>query len=306
TDGLPSSVPGRSFGGASAGSASPFAFAQSRALAPAARQTAITAPRVDALQTIERTVPLHATTGPEGFLSAPGGLEQPPFPLSPFSGPVDLTAALSALRVATQPDVAALSSGGGIPSGVSRTEAGQAIPDEAATPPLSPARPPAIPTAAALHNVNPIPSAENVDPFQDAARMGSLDAQWPSPELSPFSSPIDLTGSPVSPTGAEPIAAGAFVPDVATIERLANAFFHGLTGGAAAAPPAVPASPPAPWSAPAQPGVPATASVVPVQPPFGVPDIPTDGLPSSVPGRSFGGASAGSASPFAFPQSRAL
>src|SRR5208282_861272 len=160
TDGLPSSVPGRSFGGASAGSASPFAFAQSRALAPAASQTAITAPRVDALQSIERTVPLHATTGTEGFLSAPGGLEQPPFPLSPFSAPVDLTAALSALRVATQPDVAALSSGGGIPSGVSRTEAGQAIPDEAATPPpLSPARPPAIPTAAALHNVNPIPSA---------------------------------------------------------------------------------------------------------------------------------------------------
>ena len=65
---------------------------------------------------------------------------------------------------------------------------------------------------------------------------------------------IDLTGAPVSPTDAEPVAAGAFIPDVATIERLANAFFQGLTGGAPAAPPAVPASPPAPWSAPAQPG----------------------------------------------------
>ena len=42
----------------------------------------------------------------------------------------------------------------------------------------------------------------------------------------------DLTGSPVSPADAEPAAAGAFVPDVAEIQRLANAFFHGLSGGA--------------------------------------------------------------------------
>ena len=94
--------------------------------------------------------------------------------------------------MARQPDVAALSSGGGIPSGVSRTEAGQTIPDEAATPPLSPARPPAIPTAADLLTVDPIPSAERVEPYQGAARRASLDAPWPSPELSPFSAPIDL------------------------------------------------------------------------------------------------------------------
>src|SRR5208337_3172270 len=116
----------------------------------------------------------------------------------------------------------------------------------------------------------------------------------------------DLTGSPVSPTEAEPIAAGAFVPDVATIERLANAFFQGLTGGAPAASPAVPASPPAPWTAPAPPTAATAAAVVPIQPPFGAPDIPTNGVPSSVPLRSFGGASAGSASPFAFAQSRAV
>ena len=71
----------------------------------------------------------------------------------------------------------------------------------------------------------------------------------------------DLTGSPVSPTEAEPVAAGDFVPDVRAIERLANAFFQGLSGGAPAAPPALPASAPAPWSAPAQPGAPAVASV---------------------------------------------
>ena len=99
---------------------------------------------------------------------------------------------------------------------------------------------------------------------------------------------------------------GAFIPDAAAIERLANAFFQGLTGGAQIGSPVIPASPPAPWSAPAQPSAPAYASAVPVQPPFGSPDIPTNGVPSSVPYRSFGGASAGSASPFAFVQSRAL
>jgi hypothetical protein len=56
---------------------------------------------------------------------------------------------------------------------------------------------------------------------------------------------IDPTGSPVSPTDAEAVAAGAFMPDLGTIERLANAFLQELTGGAPAAPPAVPASPPA-------------------------------------------------------------
>src|SRR5208282_4889000 len=69
------------------------------------------------------------------------------------------------------------------------------VPDEAATPPLSPARPPAIPTAADLLNIGPIPSAERVEPYQGAARVASLDGPWPTPELSPFSTPIDL-GAP--------------------------------------------------------------------------------------------------------------
>ena len=116
----------------------------------------------------------------------------------------------------------------------------------------------------------------------------------------------DLTGAPVSPAESGPVAAGAFVPDVATIERLANAFFRGLSSGAPLAPPAIPASPPAPWSTPAQPATTTVAAVAPVQPPFGQPDLPTNGVPSSVPYRSFGGASAGSASPFAFAQSRAV
>src|SRR5208337_4262938 len=103
-----------------------------------------------------------------------------------------LTAALSALRVTTRPDVAALSAGGGIAPVPSPTEPGRAIPGEAATPSLSPARPPTIPTAADLLTVDPIPSAERVDPYQGAARSGLLDAPWPSPELSPFSAPIDL------------------------------------------------------------------------------------------------------------------
>jgi cysteine desulfurase/selenocysteine lyase len=101
-------------------------------------------------------------------------------------------------------------------------------------------------------------------------------------------------------------APGAFVPDAGAIERLANAFFKGLSNGAPLGPPAIPASPPAPWSAPAPPSTSVASSAIPVQPPFGAPDLPTNGLPSSVPFRSFGGASAGSASPFAFPQSPAL
>ncbi len=115
----------------------------------------------------------------------------------------------------------------------------------------------------------------------------------------------DLTGAPVSPREAGPAAAGAFVPDVSEIQRLANAFFHGLTGGGPAAPPAVPASPPAPWTAPAPTSTAVAAQAVPVQPPFGAVDIPAN-VPASVPLRSFGGASAGSASPFANTQSRAL
>jgi cysteine desulfurase / selenocysteine lyase len=116
----------------------------------------------------------------------------------------------------------------------------------------------------------------------------------------------DLAGASASPLEAEPVAAGAFIPDAGAIQRLANALFLGITGGAPAGSPAVPASPPAPWSAPTQPSAPIAATLIPFQPPFGAPDIPTNGVPSSVPLRSFGGASAGSASPFAFAQSRAI
>ena len=70
-------------------------------------------------------------------------------------------------------------------------------------------------------------------------------------------------------------------------------------GGAPAAPPAVPASPPAPWTAPAPTSTSVAAAAVPIQPPFGAIDVPMSGAPSSVPTRSFGGASAGSASPSA-------
>ena len=116
----------------------------------------------------------------------------------------------------------------------------------------------------------------------------------------------DLTGSPVSPAEAQPVAAGAFVPDVAAIERLANAFFQSLNGGAPPALPAVPASPPAPWTAPAPTSPSVAAAAVPIQPPMGAVEPPLSGLPSSVPARSFGGASAGSTSPFAVVQSRAV
>ena len=43
----------------------------------------------------------------------------------------------------------------------------------------------------------------------------------------------DLTGTPVSPAETGPVAAGAFVPDVVEIQRLANALFQGLTGAPA-------------------------------------------------------------------------
>jgi cysteine desulfurase/selenocysteine lyase len=116
----------------------------------------------------------------------------------------------------------------------------------------------------------------------------------------------DLTGATQSAADAEPAAAGVFLPDAGAIERLANALFQSVTGGAPITAPAVPASPPAPWSAPSRPSAPVYAGALPLQPAFGVPDLPTSGVPSSVPLRSFGGASAGSASPFAFAQSRSL
>src|SRR5271154_4566318 len=114
----------------------------------------------------------------------------------------------------------------------------------------------------------------------------------------------DISDAPEPIEGSHSL--GAFVPDAGAIDRLANAFFKGLTSGAPLGPPAVPASPPAPWSAPAPPSTSVAASAIPVQPPFGAPDIPMNGVPSSVPLRSFGGASAGSVAPFAFPQSRSL
>jgi cysteine desulfurase/selenocysteine lyase len=98
-------------------------------------------------------------------------------------------------------------------------------------------------------------------------------------------------------------AAGAFLPDADAIARLANAFFKGVSGGAPLAPPAAAASAPAPWT-PATPSTSVLAQAVPVQPPFGAPD-PLAAVPASVPLRSFGGASAGSAAPHAALASRA-
>jgi cysteine desulfurase/selenocysteine lyase len=90
---------------------------------------------------------------------------------------------------------------------------------------------------------------------------------------------------------------GSFLPDVAIIERLANAIFKGVTGGAPLGQPAIPTSTPAPWSPPSPPTASTIGQVVPVQPPFGVIDPPASSLPASAPARSFGGASAGSAAP---------
>jgi hypothetical protein len=117
---------------------------------------------------------------------------------------------------------------------------------------------------------------------------------------------VDPSGAPHSAQDIDGIPLGTFIPDPLALERLANAFFSGVTGGAPIGSPAVPASPPAPWSAPALPSTSLAAAAVPVPLPFGAPDAPTDGVPSSLPLRSFGGASAGSASPFAFVQSRAV
>jgi cysteine desulfurase/selenocysteine lyase len=116
----------------------------------------------------------------------------------------------------------------------------------------------------------------------------------------------DSSDAPHSAQDIDGVPLGTFIPDPAALERLANAFFAGVTGGAPGGSPAVPASPPAPWSAPAQPSTPLAAAAIPVPLPLGAPDAPTDGAPSSLPLRSFGGASAGSASPFAFAQSRAI
>jgi hypothetical protein len=56
----------------------------------------------------------------------------------------------------------------------------------------------------------------------------------------------DLTGAPVSAPEVGPVVADAFIPDAGVIERLANAFFKGVNGGAPMGAPALPASPPAP------------------------------------------------------------
>ena len=96
---------------------------------------------------------------------------------------------------------------------------------------------------------------------------------------------------------ADPQATRGSLPDAAIIERLANAVFKGVTGGAPIGQPAIPTSAPAPWSPPSPPTANAIGQVVPVQPPFGVIDPPASSLPASAPARSFGGASAGSAAP---------
>jgi cysteine desulfurase/selenocysteine lyase len=192
TDGVPSSVPYRSLG-ASAESASPFAFVQSRAVAPAVSQTAIAAPRVDPRQAVERRVPLRGDINPDSSLSTLGSLEPAALVLSPFSAPVDLSTALGALRVLTRPDVTALSVGAGDPSGRSPTEPAHVIPGDAVRPPASPARPPAIPTAATLLNADRIQSAERVDTRQSPGGVDSSQAVQQGYERSPFAAPIDFS-----------------------------------------------------------------------------------------------------------------
>ncbi len=108
------------------------------------------------------------------------------------------------------------------------------------------------------------------------------------------------TPDSMAPAGPE----GSFLPDAGAIERLANAFFKGVSGGAPLGAPATPTSAPAPWTPPA-PSTPALAQAVPVQPPFGAPDPLATSLPATAPLRSFGGASAGSAVPGAALASRA-
>jgi cysteine desulfurase / selenocysteine lyase len=192
TDGVPSSVPHPSFG-ASAGSASPFAFVQSRAVAPAVSQTAIAAPRVDPRQAVEGKVPLRGEIDPDSSLSPLGSLEPAALALSPFSAPVDLRAALSAFRVLSQPDVTAPSVGAGDLSGRSPTEARHMIPGDAPRPPAPPAGPRAIPTAATPLNTDPFLPAERVDPRQSLGGVDSPQAAQQAYERSPFAAPIDLS-----------------------------------------------------------------------------------------------------------------
>ena len=157
-------------------SASPFAFVQSRAVAPAVSQTAIAAPRVDPRQAVERRVPLRGDINPDSSLSTLRSLEPAALALSPFSAPVDFSVALSALRVLTRPDVTALSLGAGDPSGRSPREAGHVIPGDAVPPPDSPARARAIPTAAALLNADPLQSPQRVDLRQSLDAVDSSQA----------------------------------------------------------------------------------------------------------------------------------
>jgi cysteine desulfurase / selenocysteine lyase len=190
TNGVPSSVPYRSLG-ASAGSASPFAFAQSRAVAPAVSQTAIAAPRADPLQDVEGTVPLRGDASPDSYRSSVDLFEPAALAVSPFSAPVDLSAAVSALRAATQRGAPELSVGGGNPSGRSQTEADDAIP-----PTASPARQPTIPTAEALQ------SAERINARQKLGGGDSSHAAQQSYELSPFAAPFDLSEARLGWTAA--------------------------------------------------------------------------------------------------------
>ena len=190
TEGLPSSVPARWFGGASAGSASPFAFARSRALAPAASQTAIAAPRVDPLQAVERTVPLQGTTSPTRSSPRPAGSSPRRSRFRPFGAGRSQCGAERAPR-----DDAA-------------GRRGLCPPAAESLPALRPRRPvmpfPATPPrrrslrrARRQSRQRPLFTTSIRFPAElrsvsGAARSGPPDALWPSPELSPFSAPIDL------------------------------------------------------------------------------------------------------------------
>jgi cysteine desulfurase/selenocysteine lyase len=185
-----SSVPYRSLG-ASAGSASPFAFAQSRAVAPAVSQTAIAALRADPLEAIEGRVPQRADASLDSYRSTGDWLEPGASAVSPFSAPVDLSAALNAFRMSTRLSAEVLSPGAGNPSARSPTEAGDPIPS-----PASPAHPPTIPTAQALQ------AAERVDARQSlVGRDSSRPAQQPY-ELSPLAAPSDLSEARLGWTAA--------------------------------------------------------------------------------------------------------
>jgi cysteine desulfurase / selenocysteine lyase len=190
TNGVPSSVPYRSLG-ASAGSASPFAFAQSRAVAPAVSQTAIAAPRADPLQDVEQRVPLRGDASPASYGASVDLVEPAALAVSPFSAPADL----SAFRAATQRGPHEPSVGVGHPSGRWPAEAGYE-PQGDAVPSVSPARPAVIPTAEALQ------SAELADPRQGVGRSGSSEEAQQAYELSPFTAPFDLSEARLGWTAA--------------------------------------------------------------------------------------------------------